>query len=90
MLPFFDDLEKIGGIEIAGADEAVALSFSSPQGAGVVDSVHLFVQVGDQLFSIDVQGLESLEDAQATAVGLAELQIGCAINGDCATAGGIT
>jgi hypothetical protein len=89
MMPFFDELTEIGDIEIDGSDAVLAFGFSSPQGAGVHDSIRLFIQVDDQLISIDVQGMDSLDAAQAAAFDLAELQVDCTLNAICGVPGGI-
>jgi hypothetical protein len=87
LIPSFDNLEEIRNMEIAGAGIVRAYGFSSPQGTGSPDSVRLFMLVDDKLISIDVQGMESLDEAEAAARELAELQLACTVDGNCDSPG---
>ena len=42
-----------------------------------------FVQVEAQLLVIDVQGLDSVDDAEDAAVEYAQAQVNCVLDGDC-------
>ena len=89
MLLDFDDLEEIRNVELPDAGIMRAYSFSSPQGSGSPDSFRVFMLVDDQVILIDVQGMESLDDAESAAMNLAQIQLDCTVNGVCDVPGGI-
>jgi hypothetical protein len=89
LMPTYNDLKQITRFRVRGADDAVAFSYTSPNGTGQPDSVRIFAQVDDQLFVVDVQGMGSINDATTAAVDLAEAQIGCAAGGDCSDPGAV-
>ncbi|MDQ2682003.1 MAG: hypothetical protein M3Y37_00610 [Chloroflexota bacterium] len=86
IMPLYDELEEIDGVEVADADAVLAFSFASPEGEGDPDSARIFVQVDDQLIVVDVQGAGTANDAEATALELAELQVACVLEGSCGPA----
>jgi hypothetical protein len=89
VMPTYSDLKQITRFRVRGADDAIAFSYTSPNGAGQPDSVRVFAQVDDKLFVVDVQGMSSINDATTAAVDLAEAQIDCAAGGDCSDPGAV-
>jgi hypothetical protein len=87
VMPSYPDLEQIRRLRVRGADDAIAFSYSSSSAQDGPDSVRIFAQVGDQIVIVDVQGLNSLNDAEPAAIDFAEAEIGCLADGDCSDPG---
>jgi hypothetical protein len=83
IMPSFADLDELSRVEVEGADEVAAFSFRASEESEGADSVRLFVQVEDKMLIIDVEGAETLDDAETAAVAMAEAQIECVLDGDC-------
>ncbi len=83
IMPRYDLLDETDEIDVAGVDASLAFVFASPEGEGELDSVRLFLQIDDQLISIDVQGEGSIEDALALAQDLGDSQVSCVVDGEC-------
>jgi hypothetical protein len=86
IMPLFDELEEIDIDPLDGADEVLAYSFASVEGEGDPDSVRIFVQIDDQLVTIDVQGEEDVDTARQVAEEWTESQIACMLDGECGPA----
>ena len=83
IMPSVRDLEDLAGVEIEGADDLVAFSFSSSGEATERDSVRIFLQLDDLMLIIDVEGLETVDDAEQAATDLADALIVCVLDGEC-------
>jgi hypothetical protein len=83
IMPSFPQLEELSRVEIEGADDVVAFSFLVSEDSEEADSVRIFVQVEDTMLIIDVEGADSLDDAETAAITLAEASIECLLDGDC-------
>jgi hypothetical protein len=79
----YPDLDEIQRLDFDGVDDAFGFTYSSPEGEGVPDSARLFLQVDDHLIVIDVQGVDSAEDAEAMATDIADAELACALDGNC-------
>ncbi len=76
--------EAIDGVQVSGADSAVAWSYQSPAtGATENDSVRIFILYGTTVAVADVQGAESVEIAQEAALAIASAQAVCLGDGAC-------
>lgn len=77
--------EPVDGVEIEGADNAVASSFSSAAtGAAEPDSFRVVTVAGAMLVVVDVQGAPNMEIAQDAATQLAAAQVACVGQAECA------
>ena len=79
----YSDLDEIQRLEFDSVDDAIGFTYSSPEGEGEPDSARLFLQVDDHLIVIDVQGVDSAEDAEAIASDIADAELACALDGEC-------
>jgi hypothetical protein len=84
LTPDLQGIEAIDGVQVSGADSAVAWSYQSPAtGATENDSVRVVILHGTTLAVADVQGAGSVESAQDAAVAIASAQAVCLGEGAC-------
>lgn len=85
--PAYAGLESARLEPIAGTSAATAFSYENPLKSGKPDSFRIIAAVADRLFTVDVQGAASVEDARSIAESLTTQQVAClAATGDCAPA----
>ena len=83
MAPAFEGVEE-ADVDEVGDSPAVSFVYPSPISTGDPDSFVIFVGVESLILKIEVQGIQTIEQAEEEALGIAEDFLSCVVDGsDC-------